>query len=97
MTSPAGSNHELSSIITRATIKRVIKCRIATTGIRVGNVVVGATKDQLAVAAKVIERHLYYSASTFGEYCDLSTLDMRMATATTYYLRRFPHLHRIRV
>ncbi|KAL7470644.1 hypothetical protein ACHAXS_010889 [Conticribra weissflogii] len=95
MTSSTGSNHGLSSIITRATMKRVIKRRIATTGIRVGNIVVGASKDQLSVAAKVIERNLYYSACTYGEYCDLTTLDMRMAIATTNFLRRFPHLHRI--
>lgn len=68
------------------------KDEIALTGIPLHGFVIRVSEDQLYVAAAFVERQLYKSAHTNDDYCDLSSLPMRMSVIMSVCYKNYPHL-----
>mmetsp|Transcript_27174 Transcript_27174/g.55882 ORF Transcript_27174/g.55882 Transcript_27174/m.55882 type:complete len:102 (+) Transcript_27174:458-763(+) len=87
-----GSGGDVQPVITRQTIKHLVKHILVTRGIPVQGCVIRAPRKQLPVASSFIERQLYFIALTHAEYSDVSTLERRIIKVMTAYFFKHPHL-----
>mmetsp|Transcript_18307 Transcript_18307/g.33471 ORF Transcript_18307/g.33471 Transcript_18307/m.33471 type:complete len:123 (+) Transcript_18307:124-492(+) len=75
--------NNMSSMICRRTIQRIIKTALATTGIVARGYTVRARRHRLIFVATCIERQLYNAAPTYDDYTNLDTLNKRMSRVVT--------------
>ncbi len=72
------------------------KYKLSTDGVPIRGFIIRAPPQKLWLAADFVERQLYMVASTHDDYCDLGTLDTRIAGAMTACFANYPDLFQVR-